>query len=114
MSTPADLAHALFSARSTRVPIAPLTDADPAMTADEAYAIQRELVDLLMADGGEIVGYKLGITSKPIQEWLDVHEPDYGPILSSMVFDDGASVDLDGTGNKSKLGANAKGPASKR
>lgn len=91
-----DMAFALFEARRTRSTIAPLTDAHPDMTVAEAYTIQRGLVErILDSEGGGIVGYKLGLTSKPMQEMLGVHEPDYGPVLSSMVFDDGVTLDLD-------------------
>ena len=96
MSTAADLAQALFEARATKMPIAPLTEANPSMTVEEAYAVQRELVRRIVdGDGGHVVGYKLGLTSKPMQDMLGVHEPDYGPVLSSMVFDDGVTVNLD-------------------
>ena len=96
MPSPAELAQALFEARRTRTTIAPLTDARPDMSVAEAYETQRALVArLLDAEGGHVVGYKLGLTSKPMQDLLGVHEPDYGPVLSSMVFDDGVTVDLD-------------------
>lgn len=94
MSTPQERARALYEARRTRSAIAPFTQTDPQLTAADGYAIQQELVDLLLADGDRIVGYKLGLTSRPMQEMLGVHEPDYGPVLSSMVLDDGATVDL--------------------
>ena len=95
MTRAADVAASLFEARNSRLPIEPLTDARPDLSVTEAYEIQRSLVDLIMAEqGGEIVGYKLGLTSKPMQELLGVHEPDYGPVLSSMVFEDGSSIDL--------------------
>jgi 2-keto-4-pentenoate hydratase len=42
-----------------------------------------------------VVGYKIGLTSRPMQELLGVNEPDYGPILESMVLTDGDDVDLD-------------------
>lgn len=94
MPDPAQVARALYDARVNRTPIPPLSDTAPDMGAAEAYAIQRKLVELLLTDGGEIVGYKLGLTSKPMQDMLGVHEPDYGPVLSSMVFDDGVAVDV--------------------
>lgn len=95
MPTAAETAQALFEARSTKVPIPPLTDARPDLSVPEAYEIQRALVDrIVAAEGGHVVGYKLGLTSKPMQDLLGVHEPDHGPVLSSMVFDDGATVDL--------------------
>jgi 2-keto-4-pentenoate hydratase len=49
---------------------------------------------MLLGDGGSIVGYKLGLTSKPMQQLIGVDQPDYGPVLSPMVFDDGARIDL--------------------
>jgi 2-keto-4-pentenoate hydratase len=90
------LALALHRARRDRVAVPPLTDAHPAMTAADAYAIQRRLVELLQADGeGEVVGYKLGLTSRPMQELLGVDQPDYGPVLAGGVGGDGVQVDLD-------------------
>jgi len=82
----------LYAARRDRDPIPPITDAEPALTPADAYAIQKELVALLLRDGGSVVGYKLGLTSKPMQELLGVDQPDYGPVLSSMVFDDGTTL----------------------
>lgn len=95
MTDPKTAAEALYRARQTRVPITALTETDPSLTALNAYEIQGHLVDLLMGEEDQIVGYKLGLTSKPMQELLGVDEPDYGPVLSSMVFDDGVTVDLD-------------------
>jgi 2-keto-4-pentenoate hydratase len=94
MPTPRQRAEALYAARRDRRPIPPFSESEPGLTAADGYAVQQELVRLLMADGGSVVGYKLGLTSQPMQELLGVHEPDYGPVLSSMVLDDGAVVDL--------------------
>jgi hypothetical protein len=88
------VAETLFAARRDRTAIPPITDADPSLTAEDGYAIQQDLVRLLLADGGSIVGYKLGLTSKPMQQLIGVDQPDYGPVLSPTVFDDGASIDL--------------------
>lgn len=85
----------LYAARRDRRPIPPITEREPDLTPADAYAIQQGLVELLLADGGSIVGYKLGLTSRPMQEMLGVNEPDYGPVLSSMVSDDGAEITLD-------------------
>ena len=90
------LARALHRARHDRVPVPPLTEARPELTAADAYAVQRRLVELLQADGeGQIVGYKLGLTSRAMQEQLGIDQPDYGPVLAGGVHPDGAQVDLD-------------------
>jgi 2-keto-4-pentenoate hydratase len=88
-------ARALYEARRTRVPIAPFTDADPTMGMAEGYAVQRELLDLLLADGDRVVGRKVGLTSTAMQRVIGVDSPDHGPVLASTVYRDGDAVPLD-------------------
>ena len=90
-----EMAQALLTARSSRTPIAPLTERFPDMTIEDAYAVQQGLVAGLLADGDSIIGYKLGLTSKPMQEMLGVDQPDYAPVLGSTVYPDGGSVPCD-------------------
>ena len=88
-------ARALYEARRTRVPIPPFTDEDPTLTMADGYAIQAELVPLLLADGDRIVGHKVGLTSKAMQQMVGVDAPDYGPVLASTVYRDGDPIPLD-------------------
>ncbi|MQA14043.1 MAG: 2-keto-4-pentenoate hydratase [Pseudonocardiaceae bacterium] len=87
-------ARALYEARRTRVPIPPFTDDDPSLGAADGYAVQQELTRLLLADGDRIIGYKAGITSKPMQRLIGVDTPDYGPVLGSTIYGDGAEIAL--------------------
>ena len=87
-------AKALYEARRTRTPIAPFTDADPTLGMADGYAIQQELVRLLLADGDRVIGYKVGLTSVPMQKMIGVDSPDYGPVLASTVYTDGATIPL--------------------
>jgi 2-keto-4-pentenoate hydratase len=87
-------AQALYDARATRKPIAPFTDADPTLGMEDGYAIQQELLDLVLADGDTVIGYKVGVTSKPMQRLLGVDSPDYGPVLSSTVYRNGDTIPL--------------------
>lgn len=87
-------AKALYEARRTRTPIAPFTDADPTLGMADGYAIQQELVRLLLADGDRVIGYKVGLTSVPMQKMIGVDSPDYGPVLASTVYADGATIPL--------------------
>ena len=91
----AALATELFAARRDRCAIPPISEREPTLTPADAYAIQDELVARLRTDGGRVVGYKLGLTSRPMQEALGVDEPDYGPVLSTMVHADGAALAVD-------------------
>jgi 2-keto-4-pentenoate hydratase len=93
--TAREQARALFEARATGKPIAPFTDADPSLGMAEGYAIQRELVALLLAEGDSVIGYKVGLTSAPMQRMLGVDSPDHGPVLASTVYRDGDTVPLD-------------------
>jgi 2-keto-4-pentenoate hydratase len=85
------MATALYEARTKRAPIAPFTDADPALDAADGYAVQRKLTELLVADGERVVGYKAGLTSASMQAMFGVHSPDYGPVFGSTVRADGAA-----------------------
>ncbi|HEY7592037.1 MAG TPA: fumarylacetoacetate hydrolase family protein [Actinophytocola sp.] len=89
---PRERAKRLYEARRNRVPVQPLTDADPSLGADEGYLIQQELVKLLLADGDRIVGHKVGLTSKPMQRMIGMDSPDFAPVFESTVYSDGAEI----------------------
>jgi 2-keto-4-pentenoate hydratase len=86
-------ADELYKAARTRTPIPPLTDSHPDMTVADAYAVQQALCERLLADGDRVVGYKLGLTSAPMQQMFGVNDPDFAPVLASGVVDDGAAVE---------------------
>lgn len=91
-----EVAARLHRAMVERTPIPLLTGGGADLDVDDAYRIQQGLVRrILAADGGRVVGYKLGLTSTPMQEMLGVDQPDYAPVLSSMVHDDGHTIALD-------------------
>ncbi len=85
-------ARALYEARRTRQPIEPFTDADPDLGMADGYAVQQQLTGMLLADGDSVVGYKVGLTSKPMQKMIGVDQPDSGPVLASTVYADGDAV----------------------
>ena len=89
-------ARALYDARRTRVPIAPFTDEDPSLGMADGYAIQRELIELLLADGDRIVGHKVGLTVEGrCSSMVGVDSPDYGPVLASTIYRDGDTIPLE-------------------
>jgi 2-keto-4-pentenoate hydratase len=95
MTDVATKARALYEARRTRVPIPPFTDAEPDLDMDDGYAIQKELVKLLLAEGDRIVGHKVGLTAAPMQRALGIDSPDYGPVLASTLYRSGDAIPLD-------------------
>ncbi|MDP1876298.1 MAG: fumarylacetoacetate hydrolase family protein [Actinomycetota bacterium] len=86
---------ALYEARRTMMPIAAFTDGLPALGMEDGYAIQQHLVRRLLDDGEAIVGYKLGLTSAPMQQLLGVDQPDFGPVFASTVYRDGEVLPVD-------------------
>jgi 2-keto-4-pentenoate hydratase len=87
-----ELADALYDARRTLVPIPPLTDTDPGLTMADGYLVQQGVVRRYLEDGDRVVGYKLGLTSKPMQSMLGVDSPDFAPVMASHVNVDGSAI----------------------
>ena len=89
-----EFAQRLFNAWRTQVPIAPLTDDEPGMTLADGYAVQQGIVRRLLDDGDRVVGYKLGLTSRPMQEMLGVDSPDLAPVMASHLRADSSDIDV--------------------
>jgi len=87
---------ALFDAWRQRRVIEPLRVRAPGLTVADAYAIQRQFVARRVAAGETVVGKKIGVTSKPVQDFLGVYEPDFGQLTSGMVCNESDGVDLNG------------------
>ncbi|WP_216827403.1 2-keto-4-pentenoate hydratase [Alkalihalobacterium elongatum] len=90
-----DIASRLLEAEKTRVPIEPITEIFPDISVEEAYYIQQQQIEEKVKNGAVIIGKKIGLTSKVMQEMFNVNEPDYGHLLDDMVYVDGDTVSLD-------------------
>jgi 2-keto-4-pentenoate hydratase len=53
------------------------------LTPGDAYRIQLALIDRRVAAGERHIGWKVGLTAKPIQEQFGFHEPVFGCILET-------------------------------
>ncbi|ADG05706.1 2-keto-4-pentenoate hydratase [Kyrpidia tusciae] len=82
----------LFRAERERRPVEPLTDQEPGLTVEDAYQIQLDVVQRKLELGDEVVGHKIGLTSRPMQEMFGVGEPDYGHLFRSMAYASGAVI----------------------
>jgi 2-keto-4-pentenoate hydratase len=80
-------AEALRQAQATGKAIAPLTAGPTAPTMADAYEIQMVNVRIRLAAGAHVVGKKVGLTSKAMQQFLGVSEPDFGHLFDDMLFD---------------------------
>lgn len=81
-----DLAHRLEKACETRVPIPPPSEGGLIRTTEDAYAVQTAWSERRLGQGDRIVGRKVGLTSKAMQDQLGVDEPDYGGLWASRQF----------------------------
>ncbi|HUS23848.1 MAG TPA: fumarylacetoacetate hydrolase family protein [Candidatus Binatia bacterium] len=93
-ATVESLGDELFAALRARRVLEPLTSRAPAITIDDAYRVSLRLLERRRQDGEKIVGKKIGVTSKPVQDVLGVHQPDFGFLLDVMQVPDGAAVSL--------------------
>ena len=89
------LGDRLFDALSSRTPIAPLTATHPEMTIEDAYHVQQRMIARRLEQGDRVIGKKIGVTSTAVMNMLGVHQPDFGYLLDSMVYNEGESVEMD-------------------
>lgn len=85
-------AEALFQAERTGRQIGLLSRAHPEAGLDAAYAIQSALVARKLTAGARRIGWKIGLTSRAMQQALGIDTPDSGVLLDNMLFADGATV----------------------
>lgn len=83
------IADIVESAQDGAHTITKFTNDHPAMTIDDSYAVQDELLRRWEARGRKLAGLKAGLTSKAKMEQMGVHVPSFG-----MLMDDTADPDM--------------------
>ena len=73
-----DAAVRLRDAAKNRTQMGQLSLQYPNMTIDDAYAVQRAWADIRYAEGRKLLGRKIGLTSRTMQEALKINTPDSG------------------------------------
>ncbi len=84
---------ALYRALRERRTIAKLIEQDPSLSIDDAYAISLDFLARRLKDGEKVVGKKIGVTSKAVQDMLGVHQPDFGFLTDWMHVE--GDIDMD-------------------
>lgn len=93
--TPDDHARAaadLLLAEETGKQTGLLTLIHPDMGMDDAYAIQNAIYRAKLEQGRRVIGWKIGLTSKAMQDALNIDIPDSGILFDNMAFVDGETV----------------------
>ncbi|BDT92803.1 2-keto-4-pentenoate hydratase [Nocardia sputorum] len=84
-----ELADELERAERERVAIDPLIARHPDIDVVDAYEIQLINIRRRLDAGARVVGHKVGLSSKAMQQMMGVDEPDYGHLLAEMeVYED--------------------------
>jgi 2-oxo-hept-3-ene-1,7-dioate hydratase len=87
-----DLAKRHELARREVKSIDPISVEHPDLDLDDAYAVQQAWIDLQIAGGAKLVGRKIGLTSRAMQQQMKIDEPDFGALLDYMVMPSGVEL----------------------
>ena len=88
-------ANELYEALKGNYSIDPISSREPDSTIEDAYAIQHHFLARRMQDDkSRIIGKKIGVTSKVVMDMLGVHQPDFGYLLSDMIYSDGDEINV--------------------
>ncbi len=91
---PVQIAQALADAERNRTELAPFTDEFADFDMTTAYDVQWANVQAKLDAGDTLVGAKLGLTSRVKQKVMNVDDPLYGWVTSSMILEHDEPVDL--------------------
>lgn len=82
----------LLEAERTRTPMVQMSKTFPHAEIEDSYWIQSEVARRKIEGGRRLIGHKIGLTSKAMQQSSQIDEPDYGHLLDDMIVADGAKV----------------------
>jgi 2-keto-4-pentenoate hydratase len=85
-------AELLLAEHSANARFKPLGPPDGPASISDAYDIQERYVALLRGKHGDAVGYKVGLTSAPMQAFCGIDHPIAGVVLASRVHQSAAAV----------------------
>ena len=88
------LAARLHSAWRSRSTVPPLREQYPWLDIDDAYAISLGFLERRLASGERVIGKKIGVTSKAVQDMLGVHQPDFGFLTDQMQIAHDGTIDI--------------------
>lgn len=95
-----EVAELLIREHADRMTFQPFAAAFSIATADDAYAVQREYVRLLMQSRGtKAAGYKIGLTTPRMQDMCGINSPVAGVVLKDRVHASGARINTSAYGH---------------
>ena len=82
----AQLAAELQQSQKSRQQVEHFSKRFPGMTIEDGYRVSRAWVGLQLAEGRHVIGHKIGLTSRAMQQASQIDEPDYGTLLDDMLY----------------------------
>lgn len=84
----------LYDSLLTCKAVEPIIKNEPDISIQDSYAIQNVFIqERMKKENSTIIGKKIGVTSQVVMDMLKVNQPDFGYLLSSMVYNDGDEID---------------------
>jgi len=90
------LAQQLYDALREGRTVPPLIAQHADLTIDDAYAISLGALEKRKNDGERVIGKKIGVTSKAVQDMLGVHQPDFGFLTDRMYVEGDIDIAANG------------------
>lgn len=90
----AEIADAIYDARNSLRQIKPPRETFALDSIEAAQDVQDYNTSRWIRQGRRMVGRKIGLTSKVVQEQFGVSEPDFGILWADYAFDDRATVSM--------------------
>lgn len=90
-----DIVDQLLEAEKAGIPIDPISKRYPDMEYEDAYKIQMLTLKHKLDNGATVVGRKIGLTSKAMQQLVGLDEPDFGAVVDNKVRYEGEVISLD-------------------
>ena len=87
-----EAAQIIATSRRNRAALKALPNGLAPQDEADGYRVQRAVHDLLLPGTGPLVGYKIGCTSKVMQEYLDIPHPCAGGVFERGVHDSGVRL----------------------
>jgi len=87
-------AEILRKAQETGLACDPVRGSISGRKSEGAYAIQAYNTEFFLKEGRQIIGRKIGLTSKAVQEQLGVDQPDYGILYADMLRDEETPINV--------------------
>lgn len=88
------LGDELYDALQSGTSLAPLTERHSEITIEQAYNISLRFLHRREQAGQKLIGKKIGVTSKAVQDMLNVHQPDFGFLTDAMEVANGSHVSM--------------------